>query len=124
MSAAHRSPVGAAASTKENDVTLLDNLEKLEQLALASTDGELQYGALNAELPEGETLKDWMARTGDSKQLWVTYQRRSTGDYYCAVTGNGPTSEANARFFACARANTLALIAEVRGLLAKLAEPR
>ncbi len=43
---------------------------------------------------------------------------------YAAFTGNGPTSEANARFYSVARENVIALLDERDGLYAQLADLR
>lgn len=101
-----------------------ENRQRLRELAEASTDGPVQYGAIDATVTEqGEQLSDWLERTGPNKQVWITWQDRGGPDnhYYLAITGNGPQSEANAAFFSVARANVLALIAEVEQLEAKLA---
>lgn len=74
--------------------------------------------------PEGTTeqlsqyLADICAKTeGGGRALWLVYGLGESEDYddarIAAVTGNGPTSEANARFFARARVDTLRLLEEV-----------
>ena len=49
--------------------------------------------------------------------VWCAWTGPEEDERYAALTGNGPTSEANARFFACARDIVIALIEDRRRLM-------
>jgi hypothetical protein len=67
-------------------------------LARASTP-DLKYGGIEHAPGEIERL---VAR-GDGKKVWVAWVGPKEEALYAAMTGNGPTSEVNAMFFAHAR---------------------
>lgn len=52
--------------------------------------------------------------------LWTVFTPVEDGNDVCAITGNGPTSEANAQFFVDARAIVLGLVEEVDRLKTQL----
>lgn len=74
--------------------------------------------------------EEWKAilGRGDGDEVWCTWVPDGDTSLFAAVTGNGPTSEANARFFAHARDIVMALGAEVQRLRAQVSlekgEPR
>jgi hypothetical protein len=81
------------------------NFRKAIGLALASTDPG-HWGPLDT--------KQTHALAGDSTELWAAYAKSDDGRaIVVAVTGNGPTSEANAEFLSSARKIVLGLVSEV-----------
>jgi hypothetical protein len=96
------------------DVGMTDqDLSLIEQLATAATAGELVVGQAD---PRYRPI-DWMMEClshGHGKVFCVAEDGGEAR--IMAVTGNGPTSEANARFVSVARKAVLALTAEVRRL--------
>lgn len=87
-----------------------DTLGEILALATASTpcDG---YGPVEKETAHG--LAD---KTSDRSQLWTSWAGPREDALITAITGNGPTSEANARFYSCARGAVISLVEEVRRL--------
>ncbi len=57
-------------------------------------------------------------RAKGSGPLWYAWSGQKADSLAVAITGNGPTSKANAKFFSCAREMVLALAAEVQRLRA------
>jgi hypothetical protein len=93
-------------SAAEIDMRVPENFAKAISLALASTETE----------GWGEMLtKDLHAIAGTSEKLWSVWkdQDRPDGASVVAITGNGPTSEANAEFFVNAKKIVLGLVSEV-----------
>lgn len=98
-----------------------DDLSEIERITLASTP-DLKWG------PTTRTDAEWLEliHKDESPEHFVVHRDApdGAGSLFAAiaVTGNGPTSEANAMFFAGARGVVLMLIAEVRALRAARAE--
>lgn len=98
-----------------------ETLAEILGLAIASSpcDG---YGAIPKDDAAG--LADKTAKldgTPHDAKLWCSYLRVENAEsLIAAITGNGPTSEANARFYSCARGAVIELVEEVRGLRARL----
>ena len=89
-----------------------DSLDEIERIALAAKEGDGKYGQISRQ-----DYDELPARTGEGDQFWTSYvDGGSEGPLVTAITGNGPTSEANALLFACARSAILALVDEVRRL--------
>lgn len=85
------------------------NLEEAIAMAEASTPG-LRWGS--CELTEEDSKK--MLSRGVGDDIFMAWASDEAGETLsAAVTGNGPTSEANARFFAHARDIVIALGREV-----------
>ncbi len=104
-------------------MTITDaELDEFERITTASTPltgyGKLEFWQLKGLLGRTTELDDkhWCAYTVPPSV------REEEGELIGAITGNGPTSEANARFFAGARGVMLRLISEVRRLNAHDAE--
>jgi hypothetical protein len=102
----------------------LDALAELEQEA---TPGPWEFGR-PAVATEAEAVACFLHayRGGPEGSFWVNWVVDSTpvrpedNSLYVAVTGNGPTSEANARFNSAARNALPRLIAQVRELQREL----
>lgn len=92
-----------------------------EILALAEASGRCDgYGRVRKE--DAAALAD---ATSPEPLLWYAYRVDGEDEYLaCAVTGNGPTSEANARFYSAARGAVMSLVDEVRRLTDELEELR
>lgn len=98
------------------DMAVKANRDKALRLAKASTD-PTAYG-------EMDTV--WIHElAGKSEKLWTAYfdDNHPDGTFVVAVTGNGPTSEANAEFLASARKVVLGLLEEVDRLETMLRAP-
>lgn len=93
------------------------DIDAIEQVAMASTDGDLKWGRETFASHEEANAK--LAETlgrAESLELHSVFRDDPDMSVFAAYTGNGPTSAANARFFAGARRVVLALIARVREL--------
>lgn len=88
-------------------------LAALKALAEGATEPTGYAGWEPAEVT-GEELAELLAK-GTGK-VWFVWSGTVEDSLYVAITGNGPTSEANARFHSVARASVLALVAEVERL--------
>ena len=91
---------------REIDMSVPEHFSKAVALAVAARDPEAWGEMKTAELH---------AIAGTSEKLWSVWceQDRPDGSSVIAITGNGPTSEANAEFFASARKVVLGLVSEV-----------
>ncbi len=108
------------------------DLTVLEQAARAASASPWSLGVSNtATVEEAAAYSSDAVRKGDGAQLWMIV----LGEYAegegpeegisPAVTGNGPTSEANARYLVCVQpSNVLLLIAELRKARADLRQAR
>lgn len=99
----------------EKDGLSEDELADAEAAATASTPGELKWGLERFASREGALAK--MAETlahAESLELHSVFRDDPDMSVFTAYTGNGPTSAANARFYAGARSCVLSLVAEVR----------
>lgn len=92
-----------------------------EVISLATASGRCDgYGRVRKD--DAAALAD---ATSPDPCLWYAYQVDGEGEYLaCAVTGNGPTSEANARFYSAARHVVLSLVEEIRRLAEELEDLR
>lgn len=102
------------------------DLAEMERLALAASQADWQIGHTDTKTHEEAItfLTETIAKR-DSSDLWLVFfggDRRYEGDQEyadesltVAITGNGPTSEANAAYLAaCKPATLLLLINELR----------
>lgn len=96
-------------SGKVIDMTVPGHIATAHRLAYASTPSPKWGKAKAAEV---------FALAGPEDLLWGVF--RAEDDAACAITGNGPTSEANAQFFVVARAIVLGLVEEVDRLKTQL----
>lgn len=103
---------------RENETGL--SIEDVRRIAEASSAGPLGHGQVSAEVAHGLAAKT----DTDATDLWTTYVKATDGELVTAITGNGPTSEANAMFYSVARAWVLELCDQVERLEAELAELR
>lgn len=87
-----------------------DGIEIARKLAGASTP-ETNYGSDEITPGDVET-----AMTKGTGPVWFAWSGPKDDAVFTAITGNGPTSEANAVFFAHARDMVLALADEVEML--------
>lgn len=95
------------------------NLDEAETRANAATPGPLEYCLFPAEThEEAIAFLSEMVKKREATEIWGVKTVVSNPDdaVQPCVTGNGPTAEDNAWFFAHAREDVLALIAEVRRL--------
>lgn len=91
--------------SKTIDMNKRENIETARRLALASTP-DTRWGQMNAF--------DLTALTDPDAMLWTVFTPVDDDENdVCAITGNGPTSEANAQFFVDARAIVLGLLDEI-----------
>lgn len=92
-----------------------EQLQEIEQIARASSDGDLKWGAETfATMDEANAkLAECLARSSSLK-VHSVFREDPDMAAFAAITGNGPTSAANARFFAGARQIVLELVAAVR----------
>lgn len=110
------------------DRTPLD-LDAIRARADAATPGPW-VPAMAPSAESFETPAEYLMKTmyGKGLPLWVAWAPNDTDDGFAyvvpAVTGDGPTSEANAEFIANARQDVPALLAEVTALLADLGAAR
>lgn len=88
-----------------------DGLDIAEKLARASSP-ETRYGQ-NTITPGDVEIA---MTKGQGELVWFTWTGTREDASFTAITGNGPTSEANALFYAHARDIVLELAAEVRRL--------
>jgi hypothetical protein len=102
------------------------DLAAIKARADAATEGPWEFGT--APHPDSnETKAEYVANAscGDGP-LWVAWAPNLTDDGYAylvtGITGDGPTSEANATFIAHAREDVPKLVAEVKQLRAELTE--
>lgn len=80
------------------------NFETAIELALRATDAT----------EWGEMPTEWIHKlAGDSPKLWCAWVDSHEGPLVVSVSGNGPTSAANAEFHASARKVVLGLVSEV-----------
>jgi hypothetical protein len=111
-------------------------LANIEQRAAAATDGPWDVGINAPDISPTQFMVEQIGRR-EGKTLWMVYavnHPENVGAYpeyertiNPAVTGNGPTSEANAYFIAASRTDIPALTAALReawGLLEGLAKGR
>ena len=95
-------------------------IDDAKRVAEASTGGDVKYGwATPTQFIKQVTWLDKVrekAESGSEDRVWITWQRNPDVDKFSAITGDGPTSEANARFFASARDIVLTLIEEINRL--------
>jgi hypothetical protein len=102
----------------------VNDLDKLEALTLAASPGGVL--AKFDSTDQADQIRQFTENlTHGSGEVWgvvVPINGKAIDDEcaYSAITGNGPTSEANAKFYSVARENTLTLIAQVRALTAEL----
>ncbi len=96
------------------------DLNQIEALALASTEGELGVGSTD---PRYRSI-DWMMEclSHGSGAVYCVCLPGDDNPPIAAVTGNGPTSRQNAEFFSIARKAALVLVAEVRRLRERLGD--
>jgi hypothetical protein len=80
------------------------NFQRAIDLALAATDAS-GWGEMKTD--------DLHALAGESPLLFAAWQHAPGGPLVVAITGNGPTSEANAEFMASARKIVLGMVSEV-----------
>jgi hypothetical protein len=102
-----------------------ERLKKIEALAAASTDGNLLWGreTFASQAEAIAKLAETLAKS-ESLELHSVFRDDPDMARFAAYTGNGPTSAANARFFAGARRVVLELVARVRELEAALESRR
>lgn len=76
--------------------------QHVKEIAEASSAGPLNWG---------ETSKESIEKLApeEGAELWTTWAGEPDDSLIVAVTGNGPTSRANARFFSVARSHVLEL---------------
>ena len=89
-------------------------LSKLKALA----EGATEPTGYAQDTVTAEELAELLAK--NPGPVWFVWGGTVEDSLYVAITGNGPTSEANARFHSVARASVLALAAEVERLRAAL----
>ncbi len=92
-----------------------DNLAQARGLATDSSAG-LSFGNMPMDTDEWARVFNASA----SRTSWIAWCGPTDEAMVAAVTGNGPTSETNAAFFAVARPVVLALLDEVERLQAVL----
>ena len=107
-----------------------DDLDRYEALAVAAS-ANCSIGLFRSDSREDQALQfaESLALSPEGP-IYIVYSKGVVSDFdpagviplYSAITGNGPTSEANAEFYSVARENSIVLIAEVRRLRALLAE--
>jgi hypothetical protein len=94
----------------------MTGFDELKAIVEAATAGTLAYGEMPVETMKGladRTVQE--GRATDASKVWVSFLQNEDGtSTVVAVTGNGPNSEANARFFAGARNVMLRLIDDVQ----------
>lgn len=95
-----------------------ETLTEILALATASSPAT-DYGQVSRDDAIG--LAD---KTSPEPMLWCSWLGPVDDSLITAITGNGPTSEANARFYSCARGAVVSLVAEVRRLRAENADLR
>lgn len=95
-----------------------EELREIEAIAKASTPGDLKWGMESFESLDAllAKVRETFARA-ESLELHSVFRSDSDMSVFVALTGNGPTSSANARFIAGARGAVLALVFEIRQLL-------
>lgn len=87
------------------DMTVPGHIDTARKLALASTP-DTRWGQMKAA--------DLHALAEPEAMLWAVFTPvEDDANDVCAITGNGPTSEANAQFFVDARAIVLGLVEEI-----------
>lgn len=101
------------------------DLQELAQAALASTPGALRWGQ-DTYATEDDAVAAFRSCLAKAPALDLNsvFLDRPEDLLIVAVTGNGPTSAANARFFCGARAAVLGLVGTVRTLQAQAAVMR
>jgi hypothetical protein len=102
------------------DIWTPQNLDELEALAAAATQGESQLGRTVTETHEeaAKYVEDAI-KFSDETRLWMVFvdEGGNPDMRITALTGNGPNSENNALYYAAVSPqNILALIKEVRRL--------
>lgn len=97
-----------------------EDLETLEVLAVASTPLTLEFGRWDTEsIDQAVNWFQGSLEKGEGYRPWVVHtEHAELGPLTICITGNGPTSEANARFFTVARMGVLALLQYVETLRA------
>lgn len=101
------------------------DLDELEQLATAAT-GDWQMGSSASRTHEEaeQWLLDSVCRS-TPPDMYGIFAGGASDARVIALTGNGSASEANMRYlFAAQPQNMLRLVAEIRGLQARLPRPR
>lgn len=100
----------------------VDDLIRWRTVAESASPDAFQYG------PSGDDGRSFLVECYDKGQagpVHAVWFGDSDDSLIVAITGNGPTSEANARHIAWSSPrNVIALIAEVRELRSKLAEAK
>ncbi len=105
----------------------MTDLDKLEALAAAATPGGV-FGRFRSNDPADQLAQFHETLVHGAGPIWCVCVPVDDGSpieqeaLYTAITGNGPTSEANAKFYSVARENTLTLIEQVRALTTRVAE--
>lgn len=87
-----------------------ETLAEILGLATASSQAT-DYGVVSRDDAHGLA-----AKTSDELMLWCSWLGPKDDSSITAITGNGPTSEANARFYSCARGAVISLVEEVKRL--------
>ena len=83
-------------------MTELITADEARRLREAATQGEIHYGPTPDGRVVAVTVDDKRWVIDSPSDIWVVYQNRDDGGVYLAITGDGPTSEANAALFAAA----------------------
>ncbi len=102
-----------AQTVRQNMALTADDLASIRELAEAASPGELSWGAMRAEHVAQLADKTAAIDGTDPTEMWTTWLGPADDALIVAVTGNGPTSKANARFFSRARMAVLALLDEI-----------
>jgi len=97
----------------------MNRLDAIEARLKAATPGPLDLGIVDPEVEPGEWFRDHLSYGPDANIwcVWCPKHPLTRGEaprpehaVLTAVTGNGPTSEANAEFYAHAPADLAALL--------------
>lgn len=100
-----------------------EQIHKWREVAAAASQDGWQFGATRETEPDDvvRVMRETYER-GPAGPVWCVHFPEPTvsrppdavGSLYVAITGNGPTSEANAKYIAwCAPSNVLALLDEL-----------
>lgn len=86
------------------------NERRILEIATAATRGDVRFGAETASVVAERVAEITRSEAADAWSVWV---QRDDECLYTAITGNGPTSAANAELYAQARAFVLSYAEEV-----------
>ncbi len=117
-------------SEREHKRLTEQELAVIEARCQAATPGPLGLAIVDPTREPGEWFREHLSYgTGDIWCVWCPMHPRTVGEaprpehaVILAITGNGPQSEANAEFIACAVRDVPRLVAEVRELATVRAE--